>query len=68
MKRQAEPRTGDAASRLARDVTTTLGGRVSAGLGIDVQAGDADVERWFLAATLVGTRRSSAIAEHAFRP
>jgi hypothetical protein len=35
-----------------------LGGRFSAELGIDVDAGDAEVERWFLAATLFGTQCS----------
>jgi hypothetical protein len=43
-----------------------LGGRYSAELGIDVDAGDAEVERWFLAATLFGTRISAAVAERAF--
>ena len=44
-----------------------LGGRYSAELGIDVDAGDAEIERWFLAATLFGTRISARIAERAFR-
>ena len=43
--------------RLARQVVGMLGGRYSAELGIDVDAGDAEIERWFLAATLFGTRR-----------
>jgi hypothetical protein len=41
-----------------------LGGRYSAQLGIDVDAADAEVERWFVAATLFGTRISAA--ERAF--
>ncbi len=56
--------TGQA--RLARTVVGVLGGRFSAELGIDVDAGDGEVERWFLAATLFGTRISAAVAERAF--
>lgn len=52
---------------LARHVVDTLGGRYSTGLGIDVDAGDAQIERWFLAATLFGTRTSAAAAERTFR-
>jgi hypothetical protein len=52
---------------LARRVVTVLGGRYSAELGIDVGAGEAEVERWFLAATLFGTRISAGIAERTFR-
>jgi hypothetical protein len=52
---------------LARRVVTVLGGRYSAELGIDVEAGDAEIERWFLAATLFGTRISARIAEQTFR-
>jgi hypothetical protein len=44
-----------------------LGGRYSAELGIDVDAGDAEIERWFLAATLFGTRISAGVAERTFR-
>lgn len=54
-------------ARLARLVVAALGGRYSTELGIDVDAGDAQVERWFLAATLFGTRISAAIAERTFR-
>jgi hypothetical protein len=53
-------------ARLARTVTGVLGGRFSAELGIDVDAGDAEIERWFLAATLFGTRISAGVAERAF--
>jgi hypothetical protein len=52
---------------LARRVVVTLGGRYSAELGIDVDAGDAEVERWFLAATLFGTRIAGTVAERTFR-
>ncbi len=52
---------------LARHVVDTLGGRYSAELGIDVDTGDAEIERWFLAATLLGTRTSAAIADRTFR-
>jgi hypothetical protein len=48
-------------------VVGRLGGRFSVELGIDVDAGDAEVDRWFLAATLFGTRISTAVAEQAFR-
>jgi len=53
-------------ARLARSVVGVLGGRFSAELGIDVDAGDAEVERWFLAAALFGTRISAAVAERTF--
>ncbi len=55
------------ASMLARRVVDTLGGRYSAELGIDVDAGDTEIERWFIAATLFGTRISAAVAERTFR-
>jgi len=51
---------------LARRVVAGLGGRYSAELGIDVDAGDAEVERWFLAATLFGARITAQVAERAF--
>jgi hypothetical protein len=53
-------------ARVARLVVTALGGRYSSRLGIDVDAGEAEVERWFLAATLFGTRISAGVAERAF--
>ena len=43
---------------LARGVVGVLGGRYSTELGIDVDAGDGEVERWFLAVTLFGARVS----------
>ena len=55
------------ATEVARRLVDTLGGRYSRELGIDVDAGDDEVERWFLAATLFGTRISAAIAARTFR-
>jgi hypothetical protein len=52
---------------LARGVLAVLGGRYSAELGIDVGASDADVERWFVAATLFGARIPARVAERTFR-
>ena len=52
---------------MARQVVSVLGGRYSTELGIDVDAGDADIERWFLAATLFGARISATIAERAYK-
>ena len=52
--------------RVAHSVVTVLGGRYSAGLGIDVDAGEAEVEQWFLAATLFGARIPARVAERTF--
>lgn len=60
-----EPAAATAAR--ARRVVQLLGGRYSKEAGIDVDAGDAEVERWFLAATLFGTRISASIAQRTFR-
>jgi hypothetical protein len=54
------------AETLAASVVEHLGGRYSAELGIDVDAGDEEIERWFVAATLFGTRISAQIAERTF--
>jgi len=51
---------------LADSIVRRFGGRYSSELGIDVDAGDAEVERWFLASTLFGTRISARIAERTF--
>ena len=51
---------------VAHSVVAVLGGRYSAGLGIDVDAGGAEVERWFLAATLFGARIPARVAERTF--
>jgi len=50
---------------VAHRVVAVLGGRYSAGLGIDVDAGEAEVERWFVAAALFGARISARVAERA---
>ncbi len=52
---------------LVRKLVDTLGGRFSTQAGIDVDAGRHEVERWFLAATLLGTRISAAIAMRTYR-
>jgi len=59
---------GGAAARLAlcRRLVQVLGGRYSAELGIDLDGGDGEVERWFLAATLFGARISAGVAERTF--
>jgi hypothetical protein len=54
------------AVELARRVVAVLGGRYSAELGIDVDAGEAEVERWFVAATLFGARIPARVAERTF--
>ena len=51
---------------VAHSVVAVLGGRYSTGLGIDVDAGGAEVERWFLAATLFGARIPARVAERTF--
>ncbi|MEU8278082.1 hypothetical protein ACFYOK_08765 [Microbispora bryophytorum] len=51
----------------ARRLVETLGGRFSREMGIDVDRGDREVERWLLAATLFGTRISAAIAVRTYR-
>ncbi len=53
--------------REVRRLVESLGGRYSTELGIDVDAGDQQIERWFLAATLFATRISATIAERTFR-
>jgi hypothetical protein len=57
----------DGARATARRLVQTLGGRFSRELGIDVDAGPDEVECWFLAATLFGTRISAGIAMRAYR-
>lgn len=44
-----------------------LGGRFSIELGIDVDRDPGEVERWFLAATLFGTRISARVAMQTYR-
>ncbi len=55
------------AAPLARRVAERLGGRFSSELGIDVDRGGVEVERWALAATLFGTRISAQIAMRTYR-
>jgi hypothetical protein len=43
-----------------------VGGRFSTALGIDVEAGEAQIDRWFLAATLFGARIPTTIAGRTF--
>lgn len=51
----------------ARVLVSRLGGRFSTELGIDVDAGGAQVARWFLASTLFGNRISATVAAQTFR-
>ena len=48
-------------------IVRNFGGRYSSELGIDLDAGDAEVERWFLAATLFGTRIPARPADQLVR-
>lgn len=60
-------RTGlPVAPTLAAALVHRLGGRYSAEMGIDLDGGDAEVERWFLASTLFGARISATVAERTF--
>ena len=59
----ASPGRPSRASRLIEH----LGGRWSRELGLDVDRSGEDVDRWFLAATLFGTRISAAVAVRAYR-
>lgn len=54
-------------TQVARRLAERLGGRYSVELGIDVDRGDAEVERWALAATLFGNRISSEVAVRTYR-
>jgi hypothetical protein len=55
------------AATTARRLVRALGGRFSPELGIDLDHGPDEVERWFLAATLFGTRIPARIAMRAYR-
>jgi hypothetical protein len=59
-ERAREPTT------LAWRLVDKLGGRYSSELGIDVDAGEAEVERWFLASTLFGNRIGASVVERTF--
>jgi len=67
MTTQASAQPATERTWLARHVVHTLGGRYSVKLGIDVGAGDAQIERWFLAATLFGTRITAQTAERTYQ-
>ena len=62
-----EPAEGRSAAGTARRLVETLGGRYSAQLGIAVDQGPDEVERWFLAATLFGHRISAEVAMRTYR-
>lgn len=51
---------------VARRAVESLGGRYSTQLGIDVDRGGDEIERWALPATLFGARISAKIAERTF--
>ena len=52
---------------LAHLVVHRFGGRFSVELGLHLDTTPGDVERWFLAATLFGTRISTTIAMRTYR-
>jgi hypothetical protein len=54
------------APTLAATLVRRLGGRYSTEMGIDVDAGDAQVERWFVASTLFGARIGAKVARRTF--
>ena len=54
-------------STIARRLVATYGGRFSIELGIDVDRGGRELDRWFLAATLFGNRISWRIAMRTYR-
>jgi hypothetical protein len=58
-------KTADVAE--VRCLVELLGGRFSCELGIDVDAGPGEIERWFLAATLFGTRIPVGVAMRSYR-
>jgi archaemetzincin len=57
----------DGSARLARRLVERLGGRYSVALGIDIDRGGDEIERWALAATLYGARISTQTAERTYR-
>jgi hypothetical protein len=57
--------TRTSSGELARRILA-CGGRYSLSLGIDVGAGDAEIERWFMATTLFGARIPTTVAERTF--
>ncbi|MEV7013013.1 hypothetical protein [Streptosporangium sp. NPDC051022] len=67
MSRSAQTVEDSRLDALARRLVEALGGRFSSEMGIDVDRGDREVERWLLAATLFGTRISAAIVVRTYR-
>jgi hypothetical protein len=59
------PRLGEISR--ARHIVATLGGRFSLELGIDVDRDAGEIERWALAATLIGDRSPISVALHTYR-
>jgi len=57
----------DRSAHLAHRLVEQLGGRYSTELGIDIDRGAAETERWALAATLFGARISAQTAERTYR-
>jgi hypothetical protein len=55
-----------AADVRARALVERLGGRFSLEMGIDVDRGGREIDRWFLAATLFGTRISWRVVERTY--
>ena len=56
-----------AAADRVQAVIDRFGGRFSSQVGIDVDDGDGEIERWFLASTLFGNRVDSGIALRTYR-
>ena len=54
------------APTLAARLVGRLGGRYSTEMGIDLDAGGPEIERWFVASTLFGTRIAARVAERTF--
>lgn len=54
------------APSVASELVHQLGGRYSLEMGIDVDGGDLEIERWFLASTLLGARIAARVAERTF--
>lgn len=52
---------------LARRLLEALGGRFSTEMGIDLDGGDEQIERWLLASTLFGARISASTAVRTYR-
>lgn len=51
----------------ARNIVSRLGGRFSLEVGIDVDSGGGAIDRWALAATLIGDPSPMSVSVHAYR-